>query len=804
MMRRHCFLWTTIGLLCHTVAFSQSYKIVGTGVTTCYDNTTTITCPDSGASFYGQFPGSALPSYRNNGDGTVTDLNTGLTWQSSPDENGNNNGTIEKADKLTWTQIQARIITLNAANYAGHNDWRIPAIKELYSLTNWNGTDPSGYSGTNTSGLTPFLNQTYFPFAWGQTGSGERLIDVQYASSNLYNELDLSGAQKLFGFNFADGRIKGYGLMMPGGGDKVFSFIAVRGNSAYGINHFIDNHDLTITDTATGLMWAKDDSQIPMNWEDALAWVQARNAANYCGHNDWRLPNAKELQSIVDYTRSPGSTNSAAIDPIFNCTSITNEAGFLDWPWFWTGTTHRSFDGTAYHGGWAVYICFGRAAGWQKLGSHSYYSYCDVHGAGAQRSSPKSGTYLGDYFGVDSLGHAVYGLGPQGDVLRVNNFVRLVRDAGNTPSGEGTIEGKLFQDSNRNSVIDSGEVGIPGWKVYLGGLRQDSTQTGSDGRYSFFALESGSYTLRLGVLAPWAQTVPMMAETTVAINDAGSSVVNFGVYSSVSTMIVHVSKGWNIISMPESVAGVLCAAAFPSANSPPYYYSGSYVESDTMRPGTGYWLKFPSDLDVSIDGQPAAHDTIELVEGWNLIGAIGYPVSVSGITSNTDGLLASKFYGYEHGYTAVKTLLAGKGYWVKANQAGSIFLSNGVLSYGAKTLPIMMADDFPPSPPAEEEIPGTDIPNNYSLAQNYPNPFNPETEFTYTLPDGSSVRLSIYNTLGQEVALLINGEQSAGNKDVRWNAGHYASGLYFYRLDATSERDPSRRFSQTRKLMLTK
>ena len=98
------------------------------------------------------------------------------------------------------------------------------------------------------------------------------------------------------------------------------------------------------------------------------------NAANYLGHNDWRLPNTKELQSIVDYTRSPDSTNSAAINPIFNCSSITCESGGLDWPWFWTSTTHRSFDGTTYGGRWAVYVCFGRAAGWIKKIGNSYYS----------------------------------------------------------------------------------------------------------------------------------------------------------------------------------------------------------------------------------------------------------------------------------------------------------------------------------------------------------------------------------------------------------------------------------------------
>ena len=122
-------------------------------------------------------------------------------------------------------------------------------------------------------------------------------------------------------------RIKGYDLLMPGGGmEKTFFVLCVRGNPSYGKNDFHDNGDGTITDRATGLMWSKADSGQGMNWQDALAWVQKKNAEKFLGHDDWRLPSVKELQSIVDYTRSPDTTHSPAIDPIFNCTTITNEA----------------------------------------------------------------------------------------------------------------------------------------------------------------------------------------------------------------------------------------------------------------------------------------------------------------------------------------------------------------------------------------------------------------------------------------------------------------------------------------------
>ena len=107
-------------------------------------------------------------------------------------------------------------------------------------------------------------------------------------------------------------------------------------------------------------MWTKGDSAKGLNWQEALAWAQSQSAVNHLGHSDWRLPNAKELQSIVDYSRSPDTTSSAAIDPLFTCTGITNEAGKADFPFYWTSTTHMSQGGgpdpSAIGGGYAVYI----------------------------------------------------------------------------------------------------------------------------------------------------------------------------------------------------------------------------------------------------------------------------------------------------------------------------------------------------------------------------------------------------------------------------------------------------------------
>ncbi len=419
-----------------------SYPVVDTGQAKCYDNRNEIATPQPAQTFYGQdaqFHGHA-PGYKLSADGlTVHDNVTGLTWQRSPDLDGN--GILNRADKLTLSQAHALPAKLNTAKFGGFNDWRLPTIKELYSLIIFSGVDPSG-PASDGARLTPFIDTKYFNFAYGDTSKGERLIDSQYASSTRFVGESFQGFGKLFGVNFADGRIKGYDLQMPGGRmEKTFFVQCVRGNPNYGKNDFHDNGDGTIADRATGLIWSKADSGKGMNWEDALAWVQARNAGKHLGHNDWRLPNAKELESLVDYTRSPDVTGSPAIDPLFTCTGITNEIGKADYPYYWTGTTHASI----FAGGNAVYIAFGRAAGWPTgmpgrggpgrggpgpggpppggpgmgppTGNAVSYHYTDVHGAGAQRSDPKTG---------DPAAFP-HGHGPQGDVIRINNFVRLVR-----------------------------------------------------------------------------------------------------------------------------------------------------------------------------------------------------------------------------------------------------------------------------------------------------------------------------------------------------------------------------------------
>ncbi len=380
--------------------YSNSYPIVDTGQNVTYDTLLAISFPQPGEPFYGQdaqYDGLQF-SFQNNSNGTVTDLNTGLIWQQFLFD-----------EKFTYDDALAAADTFSLN---GFNDWRLPGIKELYSLI-----DFRGVTGISAVSSIPFIDTIYFEFRYGDETSGERFIDAQYVSSTEYVGTTMNGDFTVFGVNFADGRIKGYGTTMPGGSDKLFELRLVRGNTDYGLNNFTDNNDGTITDSSNGLMWSKTDNGAGLNWEEALSWVYQKNQENYLGFNDWRLPNAKELQSIVDYTRSLQTTNSAAIDPLFEVSTIIDERGDTNYPFYWASTTHA--DGPPDHQFTkAVYVAFGEALGFMETppGSGNYI-LMDVHGAGAQRSDPKQG----------NPNNFPHGFGPQGDVIRIYNFVRLVR-----------------------------------------------------------------------------------------------------------------------------------------------------------------------------------------------------------------------------------------------------------------------------------------------------------------------------------------------------------------------------------------
>jgi hypothetical protein len=92
----------------------------------------------------------------------------------------------------------------------------------------------------------------------------------------------------------------------------------------------------------------------------------------------------------------------------------------------------------------------------------------------------------------------------------------------------------------------------------------------------------------------------------------------------------------------------------------------------------------------------------------------------------------------------------------------------------------------------------------FSLLQNYPNPFNPTTDFGFRIADLGFVSLKVYDEIGKEVATLVNEVKQPGEYTVQWKAQGMASGIYFYRLDAMSTSDPTKSFTQVKKMLMLK
>jgi len=386
-----------------TLAFAAAgrplpYPVVDTGQTKCYDNRGEIAAPRAGQPFYGQdaqYHG-IQPSYKDNNDGTVTDLNTGLMWIRKP-----------PTDKCSWTDASKAAASLNAHRFAGHSDWRLPTAKELYSIINHSKGWP--YIDTNrfVCELAPRIE--------------DQVKNTQYWTSD--KSAAMGGRTEAFGVNFATGHIKAYPAGMP-------SYVrCVRGNPDYGRNDFRDNNDGTVTDRATGLTWQQADSGHGLNWEEALAWAQAKDREKYLGHNDWRLPNAREMQSIVDYARITDAANptsvTMAIHPLFRCSAITNEEGNADCPYYWTSTScYHGPTNPEYRNAW--YVSFGRSRIFPDSGPGI--------GRALSRRVAEAGAIRYDAKVKGGPGGGPRG-GPGGGGERIYNYVRLVRGGEATTAG---------------------------------------------------------------------------------------------------------------------------------------------------------------------------------------------------------------------------------------------------------------------------------------------------------------------------------------------------------------------------------
>ncbi|MBY0276414.1 DUF1566 domain-containing protein [Candidatus Binatia bacterium] len=149
--------------------------LAATGQTTCSsDNGASIACAGTGQD--GELRAGAPSALVDNGDGTITDRNTGLVWEKLSDDGGIH----DKDTSYTWQAGFTRVASLNAASFAGYSDWRVPNQKELESIVDYGRSNPAIASAFQ-NGCTPGCSVTACSCATSQvyTWSSTTLQDVQ-------------------------------------------------------------------------------------------------------------------------------------------------------------------------------------------------------------------------------------------------------------------------------------------------------------------------------------------------------------------------------------------------------------------------------------------------------------------------------------------------------------------------------------------------------------------------------------------------------------------------------------------------
>ncbi|MBI5475263.1 MAG: fibronectin type III domain-containing protein [Ignavibacteriales bacterium] len=251
---------------------------------------------------------------------------------------------------------------------------------------------------------------------------------------------------------------------------------------------------------------------------------------------------------------------------------------------------------------------------------------------------------------------------------------------------------------------------------------------------------------------------------------------------------LNLQSGWNFISLPLDVPNPTKVELFPTAESDAFVYNSGYTRRDSLEMGIGYWLKFGAAQEVNISGIPRISDTIDVHEGWNMVGALSVPISVKNISGNVSGIITSQFYEYQNGYLANDTLRPGFGYWVKLNQSGKLIFGVNADGQNSRSVKIIPTSELPPLAPHPNQ---TDAvihytPTEFLLKQNYPNPFNPATTIRFELPADAFVRLQLFDFLGQEIETLVDEKKHAGSHEVVWNSTGYTSGIYYCRIQTTN------------------
>ena len=310
-------------------------------------------------------------------------------------------------------------------------------------------------------------------------------------------------------------------------------------------------------------------------------------------------------------------------------------------------------------------------------------------------------------------------------------------------------------------------------------------------------------------------------------DDLGSSDINGG---EITSLTMSMNEGWNLIS------GISSTIELENIIDPweiiiegtLFGYNGSYLYTDNLVPGEGYWLRTydAGDITLSSSQQSArAVFSVDRLEGSNRLefangthaNTLYFGENIPDETRLSYSLPpVFSYMAFDARFTdnMRNTEDGGKIQVINTNSSLNIHY-NIMINAGEQKEWILatgVGEEYVLTGAGEITLPGgsqkmtlgkrTILPNNYTLHQNYPNPFNPVTTLRYSLPFYDHVTITIYDLKGKEINQIVNSNQPAGFQSVVWNATDYfgrsvGAGVYLYQIQAGD-------FKDTRKMVLLK